>query len=235
MSNIKGRTPFGDMRLWIIQDNDYSDLRTANGCDKFLDLPATITDAEEIKKLAKMIGIPEEHIYHFHASNKKDLNKYYTDLKKEYQRLLKDMDNVFLLVYCSGHGVSSNSKQVYVLNQSSDATFNIEYKLRLLSDKFDNFCHIFAIYDVCNTDLSTLPELCAVRGKAEVMDLNVTSGDSSDPQDCPYFHISAARPGGVAAADGGFAAKCLKFAMNEAKKDPQGLIEFPRAWASKFR
>lgn len=51
-------------------------------------------------------------------------------------------------------------------------------------------------------------------------EMNFTSGDSSDPQDCPYFHISAARPGGVAAADGGFAAKCLRFAKNEAKKDP---------------
>ena len=107
-----------------------------------------------------------------------------------------------------------------MLNQSADVTFNIEYKLRLLADKFDNFCHIFAIYDVCNTDLSTLPELLAVRGKTEIQDMNATSGDSSDLQDCPYFHISAARPGGVAAADAGFAAKCLKFAKNEAKKDP---------------
>ena len=65
--------------------------------------------------------------------------------------------------------------------------------------------------------------------------MNATSGDSSDLQDCPYFHISAARPGGAAAADEGFAAKCLKFAKNEAKKDPKGLIEFPRAWARKFR
>ena len=80
---------------------------------------------------------------------------------------MKSIDSAFLLVYCSGHGVSFQSKQVYVLNQNSDVTFNIEYKLRLLADKFDNFCHIFAIYDVCNTDLSTLPELLAVRGKTE--------------------------------------------------------------------
>ena len=104
-----------------------------------------------------------------------------------------------------------------------------------MAEKFDNFCHIFAIYDVCNTDLSTLPELLAVRGKMEMPDSNMSYEESSDLQECPYFHISAARPGGVAAANGGFAAKCLKFAKNEAKKDPQGLIEFPRVWARKFR
>ena len=46
------------MRLWIIQDDDYSVLRSAEGCDKFLNLPATKTDAEEIKNLALLIGIP---------------------------------------------------------------------------------------------------------------------------------------------------------------------------------
>ena len=63
---------------------------------------------------------------------------------------------------------------------------------------------------MCNTDLSILPELLAVRGKIEMPDSSF--GESSDLQECPYFHISAARPGGVAAANGGFAAKCLKFA-----------------------
>ena len=73
------------MRLWIIQDEDYSVLRSAEGCDKFLNLPATNRDADEIKKLATLVGIPEENIFHFNKSNRKDLNKFYTELKKEYQ------------------------------------------------------------------------------------------------------------------------------------------------------
>ena len=84
MSVIKRKTPFGDMRLWIIQDEDYSVLRSAEGCDKFPNLPATNTDAEEIKKLAKLVGIPDSNIFHFSKSDKKELNKYYTGLKKEY-------------------------------------------------------------------------------------------------------------------------------------------------------
>ena len=53
----------------------------------------------------------------------------------------------------------------------------------------------------------------------------------------PYFHISSARPGGTAAADNGFASRCLRFALEEAKRDMsgQGLIEFPKAWSRKFR
>ena len=90
---------------------------------------------------------------------------------------MKTIDSAFLFVYMSGHGVSLNSKQVYVLNQDHDATFNIEYKLRLMAEKFDNFCHIFAIYDVCNTDLSTLPEIMAIRGKLE---LPISSAESSE-------------------------------------------------------
>ena len=79
---LRQKTPFGDLRLWIIQDDDYSQLREATGCDKFLDLPATRTDVEEIKKLALLIGISKENIFHFHGSDKKALNKYYTELKK---------------------------------------------------------------------------------------------------------------------------------------------------------
>ena len=237
---MKLETRFGDMKLWIIQDDDYSTLRNVKGCEDFCDLPATRTDAVEIQKLATMLGIPDENIRQFHSSTKKDLNRYYNELKKEYNKLMKKEDDVFLLVYCSGHGVTSSCKQVYVLDKDKDATFNIEQKLRMMADKFENFLHIFAIYDVCQSDLSNMPELLAVRGRQELPGHSSDSSDTgnfSETATVPYFHISAARPGGTAAADAGFAAKCLKFALKEAKRDvsKQNLIEFPRAWSRKFR
>ena len=70
-------------------------------------------------------------------------------MKREYSALIKKTDRVFLFVYCAGHGIRQNCKEVYLLNSAKDATFNIEYKLRMLADKFNNFVHIFAIYDVC--------------------------------------------------------------------------------------
>ena len=115
-STLKVPTHFGDLKLWIIQDDDYGNLRGVEGCEDFCDLNATKTDAIEIRKLAIMLGIREQNIRQFHGTSKKELNRYYTDLKKEYSKLMKTMDSVFLLVYCSGHGVTQNCKQVYVLN-----------------------------------------------------------------------------------------------------------------------
>ena len=114
----------------------------------------------------------------FRGSEKKQLNDFYTTLKREYTALIKKTERVFLLVYCAGHGVTQNCKQVYVLNSSSDATFNIEYKLRMLADKFNSFLHVFAIYDVCQSGMRNLPELMAVRGKNDSKKRKVDSDDS---------------------------------------------------------
>ena len=40
------RTKFDEMRLWIIQDEDYSELKKVPGCEDFCNLPATKRDAE---------------------------------------------------------------------------------------------------------------------------------------------------------------------------------------------
>ena len=153
-------------------------------------------------------------------------------------------EKVFLLVYCSGHGVTANCKQVYVLNSHIEATYNIEYRLRCLADKFDNFCHIFAIYDMCQSDMLNMPELLAVRGRPDGPDMEESDGrydgyssNQEEVPSVPYFHISSAQPGGTAAADSGFAAKCRLFSLEEAKRDPSGydLVEFPSAWSRRFR
>ena len=41
LQSSKKKTDFGDMRLWIIQDDIYSDLRQAKGCESFSDLSST--------------------------------------------------------------------------------------------------------------------------------------------------------------------------------------------------
>ena len=38
IQNTNRKTNFGDLKLWIIQDDDYSDLRKADGCEQFSDL-----------------------------------------------------------------------------------------------------------------------------------------------------------------------------------------------------
>ena len=59
---MKAYTHFGDLKLGIIQDDDYSKLRNVKGMEDFCDLPATKTDAIEIRKLGIMLGIKEENI-----------------------------------------------------------------------------------------------------------------------------------------------------------------------------
>ena len=100
------------MRLWIIQDEDYSELKKVPGCEDFCNLPATKKDAEQIRELASKLGIEEANINHFNKSSKQTLQEFYTRLKDHYTTLMreKDIERVFLLVYCSGHGVTSNGK-----------------------------------------------------------------------------------------------------------------------------
>ena len=127
---------------------------------------------------------------------------------------------------------------MYVLNQSTQATYNIEKKLRDLTanKKYENFVHIFGIYDICQSEIERLPQLLAIRGVEgynSFSDTEFSDGQAEEEKPkVPYFHISAARVGGTAEADGGFAAKCLKFAKLSSKDD--GLIEFPTAWSKKF-
>ena len=67
--------------------------------------------------MAMMLGILPQNIKHFSGASKRDLTGYYKLLKREYSKLMrKGEEKVFLLVYCSGHGVTANCKQVYVLN-----------------------------------------------------------------------------------------------------------------------
>ena len=48
----------------------------------------------------------------------------------------------------------------------------------MLADKFNNFVHVFAIYDVCQSGMRNLPELLAVRGKKDNKKLKMDSDDS---------------------------------------------------------
>ena len=43
---LRTKTDFGNLKLWIIQDDDYSKLRSVEGCESFADLPATKTDVD---------------------------------------------------------------------------------------------------------------------------------------------------------------------------------------------
>ena len=86
--------------------------------------------------------------------------------------------------------------------------------------------------------MRNIPELLAVRGKNDTKKRKVDSDDSQGNKtlqdQVPYFHISSTRSSSATERNGSFAESCLEFAKEEAKRN-HGLIEFPRAWAKKFK
>ena len=73
-----------------------------------------------------------------------------------------------------------------------------------------------------------MPGLCETgRGVAQPL---VESADSDDEAPNKYIHIQACGPGGIAAADGGFAERIYNHSVKYASKNPIGFVEFPRDW-----
>ena len=122
-----------------------------------------MTDVEYIKRMAKSMGVKDENVFHNHDVSKKDV----FETEKQVRDICKMIDNekrrCVLIVYCGGHGVECQGKQVFLLNSSTkeDALFNIEKKLRTfanLSSSLQN-TNIFALYDCCRSEITAFPGL----------------------------------------------------------------------------
>ena len=68
--------------FWIINNSLYDKLRLIAGCDELFDLLATPRDVVVIEKMAKSLGVPDEHIIH---DSEADINM----LKESYKKLRK--------------------------------------------------------------------------------------------------------------------------------------------------
>ena len=105
-------------------------------------------------------------------------------------KVIKDGKQIFLMVYCAGHGVS-DQQQYMVMNQNEGkhCLVGVEMKLRSLADVCNGKCGILAIYDMCRTDKAKFPELTS-RGVMDVI-------DEFDPlvnASARYFQLSGAAP-----------------------------------------
>ena len=85
--------------------------------------------------------------------------------------------------------------------------FPIEFKLRTLVADELSMARIFAVYDCCRVALKNFPGLVAGRGSG---DIDGESMEENESEPNKYFHIQACGPGGIADADGGFAARLFK-------------------------
>ena len=83
----------------------------------------------------------------------------------EFQHLQdRGRHRIFLFVYVSGHGVSENGQQCFVLNQETGKQnlFTVEDKLRKVSQMSQT--SVLAFYDCCRQDAASVAGLLASRG-----------------------------------------------------------------------
>ena len=141
---------------WLVYQNDYSIVRKATGYEKLGDLPATERDAENAKKIAMSMGVPEGNIKVFNNATLKSLTKVFRQTTLALASKNVDGKRSFLLVYCAGHGVS-DQMQHFVLNDATENVINIEERLRALAKNTET--NVLAFYDACKSDKSAFPNL----------------------------------------------------------------------------
>jgi len=80
-------TNFGYKEALILWQSEYGELRKTAGCEKMENIEQAKKDAEDAKKIAMRLGIPEENIKTKTDMNIKDVNAYLT--KELKNRLMK--------------------------------------------------------------------------------------------------------------------------------------------------
>ena len=73
-----------------------------------------------------------------------------------------------------------------------------------------------------------MPGLPKYRGEGQIEEELVDDEEWKDA--IRYIHMQPCGPGGVAAADGGFAEKLYNHAIKIASKKPTGFVNFPNDW-----
>ena len=118
-----------------------------------------------------------------------------TVLKKTYMTLLKLSRKLsgegkphVIFVYIGGHGATQSEKQIYLLNSETPngAMFQIEYKLRYLTNDPTSCARIFGVFDCCRVPLKNMPGLTSGRGVG-----GMDSEGEETEEDAPnkYFHL----------------------------------------------
>ena len=219
-SGGKNAFAFAHKECWIFYEPEYEILRSAPGNDKLGDLPATTTDAQNAKRIALRMGIPESNIKMFTKMTTKSVQSVFRDGTRTFLNKNADGKRSFLLVYCAGHGVC-DQMQYFVLNDAEHNLVNIEEKLRTLSKGTDT--SILTFYDICRSDKSAFPNL--KRG------VEAGSNDTSEgfAENYQYMHICT-HPLQTVDAKSKLAELTIKQLTRKSGEDSSGLIYIPNCF-----
>ena len=92
--------------MWIINNSNYEELRKIEGCQTLWDLNATTTDVQVIKKMAKALGVTDEHLYHDEEATVDTMKKTYTQILKASRKMSANEVPHVIMAYCGGHGAT---------------------------------------------------------------------------------------------------------------------------------
>ena len=141
---------------WIFYEPEYETLRSAPGNESFGDLPETITDVAEAKRIALGLGVAEQDIKQFTKMSTNSIQQIFRDGTQSLSGKAAGGGRSLLLVYVAGHGVS-DKMQYYVLNDAVHNLINMEDKLRTLAKSTGT--SVLALYDVFRSDKSKFPNI----------------------------------------------------------------------------
>jgi hypothetical protein len=100
---------FIDKHCWVIHEAEYDKTRSLEGNSGLGDLPATLDDAQNAKKIARKFGVPEKNIVFL---NKTTVSSFKTFTRKAVAKFTANSTQgngngrTFLMVYVAGHGVA---------------------------------------------------------------------------------------------------------------------------------
>lgn len=122
-------------------------------------------DAENARKTALKMGIPNDKIHMLTNKGSKEINAH---IKKVTERLKRaaienkrDGTESLLFIYCAGHGCA-DQQQHFVLSEERNQLIPIEAKARLIANLSET--RVIAVYDICRTDMDSMKKLKLTRG-----------------------------------------------------------------------
>ena len=80
-----------------------------------MDLPDCKEDNKKARELAIAFGIPKKNIKSITNKSGPEVDKIFNKLKRDIYNKTEDGKQIFLMVYCAGHGVS-DQQQYMVMN-----------------------------------------------------------------------------------------------------------------------
>ena len=141
--------PKENIYLWAFNVLRYDKLRKIPGCSGLVDIFAVTLDTAFIKQIAAVLNLPDANVFIDSQITPELANNRCRAFFRNSAELKKQGTPHLYIVYCGGHGVSKDEKQIFLLNteDKTKVQFKVEEKFRTISNSFD--ARVCCIYDVC--------------------------------------------------------------------------------------